>query len=143
MTPSELCWGEVLQAPLRAPHVVVNPPGLDMFTHIAEVEEPVFVKHLVSVTRIEALDLPVLLWFSRFDIVLANAPHRRPFAHDQARQLRAVIGFDHFGETAFLGDAFERSDNTVRWKHRVNLNHEAFVCKLIDQCQGSRFPPVR
>ena len=67
------CWGEPVQARVRAAVIVVDPPCLDNLACRGQVSEQTLVQAFIPEPPVEALHEAVLLRLAGRDVVLQNA----------------------------------------------------------------------
>ena len=74
------------------PLAVVNPkPGVGQGAPLRDGLKEVRVQHLGSITPIEALNVGVLIWLARLDVVRGDAVLRTPIDKRLGGEFRAVV----------------------------------------------------
>ena len=80
---------------MRSAGVVIQRPGSDLLSSMAEAEEQAFVQQFVAHPPVEGFHKPVLGRLARRDVVPVDAMILRPGQDGGGRELRAVVADDH------------------------------------------------
>src|SRR3954469_313094 len=99
--------GEPIEAGVRSVHIVVDPPFLDAVVGVPVAAEEPLIEALIAQSANEAFDEAVLHRFARRDVVPLDLAILLPAQNGVRGQLGAVVGDDHAGITAALGDSIE------------------------------------
>ena len=107
---------------MRPERVVVQPPGFDDQPSFGERLELVLVEALVAKASVKTLDVRVLGWLPRLNVMQANASFARPAEHRHRRQFGAVVHHDRFGISAYACDRIEYASNAMARKRRIHFD---------------------
>lgn len=120
--------------------VVVGPPGVDDRPSVGKVAKQVLVEAFVAEAAIETLDEPVLLRFSRCDIVPRYRPLFLP-GQDRVRgHLGAIVAYDHHGKASAFYDPVQFAAQSFARQRCVGDQAEAFPGVVVDHRQHPKGP---
>src|SRR5579864_8577161 len=128
---------------MRSFLVVIAPPSLERGARMRQRAEQRLVQQFVTQPAVEALDEPILLWFTGRDVVPADAGLVRPGEDGVGGQLGAVVADDRLRTPpAAANGVVELARYAPARDRRVGDQRQAFAGTVVDHRQDAKAPTV-